>query len=292
MIKMDDMISKITNPFSKLSTGEGEASAIRSTRDGVHPEVDAKLEKAVSDFESIFIYQMLKGMRNNVMKSELFGDGKTEEIYTSMLDQELSTIMSKDKGMGLKEMLLRQFSPDTLGSDATRGLPGEEGERRMLPVKKPGAAAIREFEAHMDAPKGAAPEASKMDTNFKSPVRGRISSPYGMRTDPYTGESAFHKGTDIAAPEGTPIYPTMDGKVIFSGKRGGYGNVVEIKHENGYISRYAHNRKNLVNTGDLVSVREKIAEVGSSGRSTGPHLHLEFRVEGMAVNPNEMVDFG
>ncbi len=291
MIKIDDMISKITNPFTKLNNGKGETSGINSA-EGSADGVDTKLEKAVSDFESIFIFQMLKGMRSNVMKSDLFGDGKSEEIYTSMLDQELSTIMSKERGMGLKEMLLKQFSPEMAGTAAGRGLPGSDGERNMVPIK-PGAAAVREFEAHMEAPKAAAPEASKEDTGgFKPPVSGRISSPYGMRTDPYTGERAFHKGMDIAAPEGTPVYPAMDGEVIFSGKRDGYGNVVEIRHENGYVSRYAHNRENLVSQGDRVSVREKIAEVGSSGRSTGPHLHFEFRVEGMAVNPYEMVDFG
>ncbi|MCL1925789.1 MAG: peptidoglycan DD-metalloendopeptidase family protein [Syntrophorhabdaceae bacterium] len=119
------------------------------------------------------------------------------------------------------------------------------------------------------------------------PIReeGRISSSYGYRKDPFAGTQKFHYGVDIAAAHGAKIYPVKNGEVTFSGYRKGYGNIVEISHGNGVVTRYAHNRSNLVAVGDQVSPNTIIAEVGSTGRSTGPHLHFEVRRDGQKVPP-------
>jgi murein DD-endopeptidase MepM/ murein hydrolase activator NlpD len=107
------------------------------------------------------------------------------------------------------------------------------------------------------------------------PVDGRISSTVGMRHDPFDGLLRFHNGIDIAVPEGTPVKPVAPGTVYFSGARNGYGNMVIINHDDGMITIYAHNSMNLVKEGERVGRGTSIALSGSTGRSTGPHLHFE-----------------
>lgn len=115
--------------------------------------------------------------------------------------------------------------------------------------------------------------------------KGVLTSPFGMRKDPFTGQPAFHKGIDIAAARGTDIQAFEGGEVVFSGWRGGYGNLVVLRHPNGLETRYGHAAALNVRTGDTVRAGQVIAEVGSTGRSTGNHLHFEVRVGGEAVNP-------
>jgi len=116
-------------------------------------------------------------------------------------------------------------------------------------------------------------------------VTGYIGSGYGERSDPINGESEHHLGLDFDAPLGTDIRAVADGVVTWNGERSGYGNVVEVDHGNGYMTRYAHNQKNLVNVGQRVHAGQTIAKVGSTGRATGPHCHFEVWVRGRAVNP-------
>ncbi len=114
---------------------------------------------------------------------------------------------------------------------------------------------------------------------------GWISSFFGRRSDPLTGKSSVHKGIDFAGKFGADVIAVSDGVVISSGKRSGFGNMVEIKHGNGYMTRYAHNMRNLVSVGDQVTQGQKIALLGSSGRSTGPHVHFEVWRDGRPVDP-------
>ncbi|SAK78787.1 peptidase M23B [Caballeronia hypogeia] len=114
---------------------------------------------------------------------------------------------------------------------------------------------------------------------------GRTGSPFGNRADPFTGHLSFHPGVDLVAPTGTPILAAAAGRVIHAGPMPGYGNTVDIDHNNGFITRYAHASKIEVRVGQTVQPGEPIAKVGSTGRSTGPHLHFEVRVDNRAVNP-------
>lgn len=116
---------------------------------------------------------------------------------------------------------------------------------------------------------------------------GRNGSPFGNRIDPFTHRLSFHPGVDLVAPTGTPILAAAGGRVIFAGPKAGYGNAVEIDHGNGYITRYGHASKIDVEVGQIVLPREHIADVGSTGRSTGPHLHFEVLIKGQPVNPSE-----
>ena len=117
------------------------------------------------------------------------------------------------------------------------------------------------------------------------PTSGRITSSYGYRLSPFGYGKEFHSGIDIGAPRGTPIYATADGKVEFAGYQGGYGYVVHISHGYGYTTVYAHMSKTAARAGQSVKRGDVIGYVGSSGRSTGPHLHYEVRVNGSTVNP-------
>ena len=115
---------------------------------------------------------------------------------------------------------------------------------------------------------------------------GWMSSLYGYRSDPLSGKKEFHQGVDFAGKLDTPITAVAAGIVIWSGLRFGYGNLVEISHGNGYTTRYAHNRKNLVAVGEKVEKGEIIALMGASGRSTGTHVHFEVLRYGKHLNPN------
>ncbi len=117
------------------------------------------------------------------------------------------------------------------------------------------------------------------------PVRGIFTSGFGYRRSPFTRKVSYHDGIDIAAPSGTKILAPADGKVVFSEMRGGYGRMIELDHGFGIRTRYAHNRRLLVKKGDQVKAGDTIATVGSTGRSTGPHLHYEIRIDGISVDP-------
>lgn len=122
------------------------------------------------------------------------------------------------------------------------------------------------------------------------PVKnGWISSPFGMRTDPFTGRPEMHEGIDFAGRLGSDVMAVAAGVVTWAGPRGGYGNMVEINHGNGYVTRYGHNEKVLVRVGQLVKKGQIIAHMGSTGRSTGPHVHFEVLKNGHPVNPAKFV---
>ena len=122
------------------------------------------------------------------------------------------------------------------------------------------------------------------------PVKaGYISSYFGGRTDPFTGKGGNHRGVDFAGKRGSEIIAVAAGVVTYSGPRSGFGNLVEVNHGNGYVTRYAHNEVNLVAAGDSVQPGQTIALIGSTGRATGPHLHFEVRYKGRAVNPVKFI---
>lgn len=120
----------------------------------------------------------------------------------------------------------------------------------------------------------------------RTPVEdGHFGSPFGNRLDPFSRRLSFHSGIDLSAPKGTPILATAGGRVSFAGQKSGYGNVVEIDHGNQLVTRYGHASRILVHEGDLVLPRQHIADVGSTGRSTGPHLHFEVVEHGEQTDP-------
>lgn len=120
-------------------------------------------------------------------------------------------------------------------------------------------------------------------------TKGWLSSSYGIRNDPFTGKPEFHKGVDLAGKEGSDIVAVAAGVVTWAGKRYGYGNLVEINHGNGYVTRYGHCKEVLVKVGDTVKKGHVISKMGSTGRSTGPHVHFEVWVNGKTVDPSKYI---
>mgnify|MGYP004480443553 FL=1 len=121
---------------------------------------------------------------------------------------------------------------------------------------------------------------------FPAPSYTRLSSPFGWRTHPLSGKSKFHKGVDLSAPGGSPILAAAPGKVIRAGNtNNGYGNHVLIDHGGGVVTLYGHASKLLVSKGQTVVAGQQIAKVGSTGQSTGNHLHFEVQLKGKVVNP-------
>ena len=135
--------------------------------------------------------------------------------------------------------------------------------------------------AHIEASKGTGLEPVQLKMSLRGPIR----SAFGARRDPINGHRSFHKGIDIAAPSGTPIPAAATGRVVFAGRNGGYGNMVILEHSDGTRTRYGHASSLLVKAGETVESGQTIAKVGSTGHSTGPHLHFEVIKKGRFVNP-------
>lgn len=119
-----------------------------------------------------------------------------------------------------------------------------------------------------------------------------VTSGFGGRNDPFGRGRGNHKGLDFHARVGDPVLAVADGVILFSGVKGGYGNVVDVDHGNGYVTRYAHNSRLSVRQGDLVRAGQEVAKAGSTGRSTGAHVHFEVWENGLAVNPRKFLGAG
>ncbi|HKI98228.1 MAG TPA: M23 family metallopeptidase [bacterium] len=126
-------------------------------------------------------------------------------------------------------------------------------------------------------------------TPYRWPVRGFLSSTFGPRLDPFTGSQRMHEGIDIVAPKGTPVKAPADGIVTFSGVDPSLGNMIVLDHGYGVITRYGHLNASLVREGQRVKRGDTIAVVGTTGRSTGPHLHYEIRINDVAINPLKLL---
>jgi hypothetical protein len=129
---------------------------------------------------------------------------------------------------------------------------------------------------------------------YRKPVVGEVefTSGFGIRSDPFLGRPAMHTGLDFRAQMGDPVRATANGKVVSSGWSGGYGRMVEIDHGNGLSTRYGHLSEIDVKVGDIIKIGQVIGLVGSTGRSTGPHLHYETRIDGEAVDPQKFLRAG
>jgi murein DD-endopeptidase MepM/ murein hydrolase activator NlpD len=221
-----------------------------------------KLNEAIEEFEAIFLSYVIKVMRESTPKSELFGGGLGEEQYMGLMEQELARSLSRHGGLGLAKPL-----QETLAHRA-------EGDKR--PSLAP----------RVDA---RTPRPVVGDARFVHPVNGALSSDFGWRTHPLTGRTQFHKGVDLAAPEGKAVAAAGDGRVVFSGSQEGFGNMVVIEHPNGYRTRYAHLQVAEVSVGDPITAGQKIGAVGQTGRATGPHLHFEIWKGGSVIDPKKVL---
>lgn len=242
---------------------------------GVQPTQAEQAKTAAKQLEAFFLRQLLAEARpqgGGGLDAGFAGD-----TFKQMLDEALADKMSNAGGLGLASMFEKQLDPDSLAK---------------LPAIHP-AAIAKAAAPHPTEVRAPLPMPSHEDLGpalngaprFALPVVGRASSGYGERVDPINHTKSIHPGFDLAAPTGTRVGAAAAGEVVHAGPAGTYGNLVTVRHADGFETRYAHLSKVDVKKGDKVEVGQDIGEVGSTGRSTGPHLHFEIRKEGKALDP-------
>lgn len=177
---------------------------------------------------------------------------------------------------------LRDIGPATSSAEILAALTDQVGQLNALGERQADVLTLIEshlFEKRLDA----------LLMPSTQPVDGPIGSGFGFRSDPFTGRPALHTGLDFPADPGTTIVAAAGGVVLSAGPHPQYGLLVELDHGNGLVTRYAHTSRMLVKQGDLVKRGQRIAEVGNTGRSTGPHLHFEVLVDGVQQNPTRFL---
>jgi murein DD-endopeptidase MepM/ murein hydrolase activator NlpD len=213
---------------------------------GLKPGDAADPKTIAAKVQGMFMEEMLKAMEDSVDAEDgLFGGSASSDIYRGMLREQMAAAISNDLNSPLENELSKALQRRATSNGST-GTAAEPVVKDLVPVPP-------------------------------LPVSGVITSPEGWRQDPFTKELKYHAGTDIAAPIGTPIFAVADGRVIESGIKDGYGNTVVIQTDDGRKMLYGHNNQNLVQAGDRVIRGEEIAEVGSTGQATGPHVHFEVK---------------
>jgi len=211
-----------------------------------------------------------------------------------MFDRAL--VESSAGGLGIAALFERQTSgtPIIGGFGESAGNPAHRRAESLLSAASDAATnARREAATHISDSRtgiGSSFEAALPQPGLW-PVDGGVqSSDYGFRTHPIHGDKRFHAGLDIAAPEGREIRAVQQGVVTYAERHKGYGNMVEITHPDGIVTRYAHASRLHVREGDVVDVGETIADVGSTGQSTGPHLHFEVRDGHRRLDPESYLE--
>lgn len=321
------------------------------------------LRKAAMQFEAILLQQLTSALSSTGDEEDsLFGGDGGTGLAKQLFAEQLATTMAQSGGVGLAEIMLRQFgvapaktpaktlsnaaaamkaikrAPDPIFQPAIK-LPTTPNrsariepvianptnsddveiistfddeivrngiDEELLPLLDNGVihnstrprivpnAPVQEFRPQSPvAPVSNAPTVREpkivSEIRFQMPVNGRISSDFGTRFHPIDKRAKFHGGIDIAVPSGTKVAASADGIVKFAGWKGGYGNTVIISHADGSETLYGHNSRLLVAEGQKVNGGDPVSLSGSTGKSTGPHLHFEIRRDGKLVNPTEFL---
>jgi murein DD-endopeptidase MepM/ murein hydrolase activator NlpD len=247
-----------------LSSRQDAGSAAPGERD--------RLAQIAAEFESMLMLEMIKQMRQSVLGEAGEGeDGLGAGTFTSTIDGELASYLARAGGVGLQPMMLDAWDRQRGGADRTPSLVGPRPSAdRSLEVSAPSTGRVPDepLSLHMPA---------------------RVSSSYGWRADPFGGHAKFHGGIDLAAAYGTAVPAAAGGTVVTAAEQGAYGLTVVVRHPGGYESRYAHLSSLSVNVGDQIAGGTVLGRVGSTGRSTAPHLHFEVTRAGQRVDPERFV---
>ena len=254
------------------------------------PDREARLESRVLQAAATRIASAASAGLNGILGRVSLSLDKVEQRQTAVLT-------GLEESYDGKARRIRSVLDD-LGVDVgkTQGRTGTGGP--FVPVKPPqsGASAFdRQFyRVNLARAQAAQYSQTLVAVPVRKPVIGEVdmSSPFGMRLDPFNGRAAIHTGVDLRGETGEPARATASGTVTIAAWDGGYGNMVEINHGNGLATRYGHLSKILVKPGQFVRIGETVGLIGSTGRSTGPHLHYETRVNGEAVDPQKFLRAG
>lgn len=220
--------------------------------------------EVAQEFESLFLQQLLQLMRPKPEEGEEDGlFGGSGDAYLGMVDQALAQALAKRGGIGLAAPIEKYL--EAAQEKGGKGSSGDDPAAEVGPLS-----------------------ASDISRRLGRELRGmQVTSQVGWRRDPFSGEVKYHRGTDLALPAGAPVRAVVSGKVVFAGEQSGYGKTVVVEGPNGGKVRYAHLHAISVREGEIVAKGDKLGTVGSTGRSTGPHLHLEMEVAGRVIRPEE-----
>lgn len=236
-----------------------------------------QVKQLAAQFESMLLVQMLRDMRQSGRWDDESPEsgGLGAETFFETLDVELATYLTRAKGFGLSEQLQQAIEKSGTGRKPVHGV----GE--ATPAPQPvGTTGLATRVSQADSAESPGPLQFAV-------APGSITSSFGWRQDPFTGTARFHRGIDVRATYGQDIQAAGDGRVVFSGTQGGYGNTVLVEHANGVQTRYAHLSATIVQTGDVVAAGQVVGRAGRSGRATGPHLHFEVLKDGRQIPPAE-----
>ena len=261
--------------------GAGFALAVASPRDRAVAEINA-LHKQVQDQNQQLGDLKVDAHRQLDALAIKLGQLQAQATRLNALGERLAQVGKLDNG----EFNFDQ-PPPVGGVEVTDGGSADALPQSLDTSINQLAAQFDTQEAQLSAMQSLLMNA-RIDSDLKPtgmPADGYISSYFGARADPFDGHGELHTGIDVAVPFGSPVHTVAEGMVTYAGVRSGYGNVVEIDHGNGYMTRYAHNSKLLVRPGQHVRVGDEIAQAGSTGRSTGSHVHFEVWHDGRVVNP-------
>jgi murein DD-endopeptidase MepM/ murein hydrolase activator NlpD len=273
------MSSTVHQPISLSSTNGPMGTRLSEATAGLKPAQ----EQVSRDFEALLLSFVFKAMRQTVPKSDFLGKERNKDWYSDLFDMELAQSFTRDKGhrIGLSAHIQQHLRQVPNRDEMTH----QSARRNQQSVQ---GQAVRGISAMQQNPKASEPT-ELSNVQMALPVVGRLTSHYGVRSDPFTSEEKFHHGIDIATPLGTPIHAALPGTVTFSGWKQGYGLTVIISHAEGYATQYSHNSANLVQVGERIDHKQPIARVGESGRATGPHLHFEVKLEGKIIDPLRLI---
>lgn len=279
------------------------------------PDAAAEESRAVRDqaitlareFESMLMLQMIRQMRQSLLDEDEKVDGFGNDTFTDTIDGELTRALSASGGIGLATWLAKSLDasgaakPAASSAASVSGLTSSPADPStalaglMSAARARGRAVER---ADADGVTGIAPEpasalapvpAEELGSSGvgEGPalMPGAVTSSFGRRLDPFHGRARMHTGVDIRAAYGQSVPSAAEGEVVFAGERGGYGQLVVLRHADGVETRYAHLSAIDVAVGQHVQAGEPLGRIGRSGRATGPHLHFEVLDEGRHVDP-------
>ncbi len=286
-IQSDNLLSELQSITGHVSTKAGETEEMEGTLDYLNDALAATVNER--DSARVDHAKLADKVDDLKLKAKLTRE-RNQRIFARLEEAVTVSISPLEKmfeNVGL--------STDKLLEDVKAGYSGMGGPLTPLAVStKNGPEDPASLKANIlltELDKVNLLRIAAERTPFVLPVRSsyRMTSGYGYRRHPTTGQTRMHDGIDMAASLGTPIYATADGVVTFAGWAGGYGRVIKIRHALGFETRFAHLAKFRVKKGQRVSRGDRIADMGSSGRSTGSHVHYEVRIGGKSVNPMKYV---
>jgi murein DD-endopeptidase MepM/ murein hydrolase activator NlpD len=231
--------------------------------------------KAASQLEAFFLRQMLTEAMPSSSSGGALDGGFAGDTFKQMLNEAIADKASAAGGVGIADMMAKQLTKPTAGA-AAQSHPSFHALRTSAAAPP---SALRAIDSA--APTGA--------PSFVMPVAGRPTSGFGMRNDPVHGSAMNHPGFDLAAATGTPVGAAAAGTITHAGPAGTYGNLVIVRHASGYETRYAHLSAVTVKVGEEVAPGQNIGKVGTTGYSTGPHLHFEVRHDGTPIDPEPLL---